>query len=172
MNTFLLLTLVGLSYQGSLVTLRKGADTKNIRPCKGDDVLSCTVADVNLKAFDDDVLSVPGCKDMKQKNVIEEGLDRSGNRNIDLTKSVDYTNDDGCDAVFSFRGGKVFGNIDTPKGDFVLEPCSAFKGCHVWKEEDTSKFVDGEGEEPPEHSTSRADHQVNKELTEQGIQDN
>ena len=32
-----------------------------------------------------------------------------------------------------FRGAKVFGNVDTPKGDFVLEPCFAFKGCHVWK---------------------------------------
>ena len=33
-----------------------------------------------------------------------------------------------------FRGGKVFGNVDLTDGrDFVLEPCSAFKGCHVWK---------------------------------------
>ena len=37
---------------------------------------SCTAAVVNLKVFDDDVLSVPGCKDMKEKNVIEEGLTR------------------------------------------------------------------------------------------------
>ena len=31
------------------------------------------------------------------------------------------------------RKGKVFGDIDAPKGNFVLEPCAAFKGCHVWK---------------------------------------
>ena len=81
----------------------------------------------------------------------------------------------------------MYANVDLPDGrDFVLEPCSAFDGCHVWKvrcslkdciltihkphgefnhfstcqtcnvsskifmntmfqEEDTAKFVDGEG---------------------------
>jgi len=152
------------------VTLQENANTKNIKPCKEDNILSCTVAKVDLKAFDDEVLSVPGCKDMKEKNVIQDSITRSGAS--DGAKSVAYVNEKGCEAIFSARGDKVYGNVNTPVGDFALEPCSAFKGCHVWKEEDTSKFVDGEGEEPPEHSTSRADHQVNKELREQGIQDN
>ena len=35
---------------------------------------------------------------------------------------------------FFARGDKVFGNVDVFDGrDFVLEPCAAFEGCHVWK---------------------------------------
>ena len=35
---------------------------------------------------------------------------------------------------YVFRGGNVMGNIDYEfGGDFVLEPCSLFTGCHAWK---------------------------------------
>ena len=37
---------------------------------------SCTVAKVNLDAFGDDVLSVPECGDMTEKNKIQESLSR------------------------------------------------------------------------------------------------
>jgi len=172
MNIFLILTFVGLSYQGALVTLKEDADTKDIRPCKSDDILSCTVAEVDLKAFDDDVLSVPGCDNMKQKNVIQEDLSRGK----DFTKSVDYVNDDGCEAVFSFRKGKVFGDIDAPKGNFVLEPCAAFKGCHVWKEEDMAKFNHDEDQMIPDPDADRAlatrNWGASNALRQQGIDDN
>ena len=37
---------------------------------------SCTVAKVNVDAFGDDVLSVPECGDMTEKNQIQESLSR------------------------------------------------------------------------------------------------
>jgi len=150
-----------------LIELDGDADVSMIKPCQGDDVLSCTVAKVNVDAFDDDVLSVPECGDMTEKNQIQESLSRSG----DVSKSVAYENDD-CEAVFSIRGGKVFGNIDLTDGrDFVLEPCSAFEGCHVWKEEDTASFVDGEPEiEDPSDRLLTSNRNANA-LRQQGIDD-
>merc|ERR1712200_189103 len=170
MLTLILLSLVGLSHQGSLVTLEKQVDTKNIRPCKAADVLRWTVAVVDLSSFDDDVISVPGCKDMKQKNVIQQPFSRAGG--VDVAKSVDYINNGGCDAVFSIRGEHIFGNIDTPTADFVLEPCSAFEGCHVWKEEDTSTFIDDEPMEMTEYRELSSNRNNNEELRQKGIDDN
>merc|ERR1740131_792534 len=170
MKIFIILALVHQSLQTALVELDTGADTSKIKPCKGKDVKSCTVAKVNLAAFTDGELSVPECGNMVIKNQIQDGYSRNGAP--DVAQSVAYENEAGCEAVFSYRRGKVFGNIDVGDGkDFVLEPCGAFPGCHVWKEEDTSKFVDGEGEVVPVGTRNMVSNRINDEYRQQGIDD-
>jgi hypothetical protein len=138
-----LVFLAAPSLQKELLQLGLDVAGSGINPCKGDDVLSCVLAEVDLSAFDDDVLILPGGVEVTKKNDIQEPMSRSGL--LDLAKSVAYQGQ-GCEAVFSMRGGKVMGNVEYEDGsDFVLEPCSKFKGCHVWKEEDTAHMVEEGG---------------------------
>ena len=68
--------------------------------------------------------------EVKKKNNIQEAMSRSGL--VDQAKSMAYSGQ-GCEAVFSLRGGRVMGNVEYKDGtDFVLEPCRQFEGCHVW----------------------------------------
>jgi len=160
--------LVGLSSQSVLFELQDG-DVSKIKPCKSKDVKSCTVAKVDLDALDDDVVTIPECGDMVEKNLIQESYSRAGF--VDAAKSVAFENDK-CEAVFSFRGGKAFGNVDVFDGrDFVLEPCAAFEGCHVWKEEDTSVFVDGDAVPVPPTERQIFENRDANALRQQGIDD-
>lgn len=124
---------------------------------------------MNLDALAGDVLSLPECGDMSEKNLIQDALSRAGAPEV--AKSVAYENEN-CEAVFSFRGGKVFGNVDVFDGrDFVLEPCSAFAGCHVWKEEDTENFIDGDAEAVGESEREIFSNRDANALRQQGIDD-
>lgn len=156
----------------ALITLDENKDTSGIKPCQDDTALSCTVAVVNVDAFTADVLSVPECNNMREKNIIQNSDSRV--QSGEEAHSVAYENTDGCEAVFTYRNGKVMGNVDLPNGrDFVLEPCAAFSGCHVWKEEDTTKFFDGEGEVVPiSERYKRSSSRAREQLREQGIRDN
>lgn len=167
-HSLVIFALVGLSSQSVLFELQD-ADVSKIRPCKSKDVKSCTVAKVDLDALDDDALTIPECGDMVEKNLIQESYSRAGF--VDAAESVAYENDK-CEAVFSFRGGKVFGNVDVFDGrDFVLEPCAAFEGCHVWKEEDTSVFVDGDAAPVPPTERQIFENRDANALRQQGIDD-
>jgi len=170
-SAVVLLALAAPSFQGNLLNLRPDIDNTNVRACVGDDVMSCTVAEVNLSAFDDEVLVLPDGTQLTKKNDIQEPLARSGM--ADQARSVAYAAE-GVEAVFSYRGGNVMGNIDYEfGGDFVLEPCSLFTGCHAWKEEDKEGFEDGEGVEAPVAPGQRslaADRSADA-LRQQGIDD-
>merc|ERR1711892_1296379 len=170
-NPLLLLFLAAPSFQTELLQLGQEVTGSDINPCKGDDVLSCVMVDVNLSAFDDDILVLPYGVEVTKKNDIQEPASRSGLN--DLAKSVAYSGQ-GCEAVFSFRAGKVIGNVEYEDGsDFVLEPCRKFPGCHVWKEEDTAHMEEDEGEEVPQEM--RADDLIyaaaKSELIQQGMDD-
>jgi len=170
-NLLLLVFLAGPSFQKELIQLGLEVTGSEINACKGRDILSCVLADVDLSSFDDDVLVLPGGVQVTNKNDIQEPISSSGI--LDIAKSVAYSGQ-GCEAVFSFRGGKVIGNIEYEDGtDFVLEPCFNFPGCHVWKEEDTAHMEEEEGEEVPLEMRSanlESDRAVNK-LRQQGIDD-
>merc|ERR1711892_1634698 len=170
-NPLLLLFLAAPSFQTELLQLGQEVTGSDINPCKGDDVLSCVMVDVNLSAFDDDILVLPHGVEVTKKNDIQEPASRSGLN--DLAKSVAYSGQ-GCEAVFSFRAGKVIGNVEYEDGsDFVLEPCRKFPGCHVWKEEDTAHMEEDEGEEVTQEM--RADDLISagakNELIQAGIND-
>merc|ERR1711892_1022276 len=170
-NPLLLLFLAAPSFQKELLQLGQEVTGSDINPCKGDDVLSCVMVDVDLSAFDDDIPVLPHGVEVTKKNDIQEPASRSGLN--DLAKSVAYSGQ-GCEAVFSFRAGKVIGNVEYEDGsDFVLEPCRKFPSCHVWKEEDTAHMEEDEGEEVPQEM--RADDLIyaaaKSELIQQGIDD-
>merc|ERR1711892_1162833 len=170
-NPILLIFLAVPSFQKELLQLGLEVTGADINPCKGKDVLSCVLAVVDLSAFDDEILVLPGGVEVTKKNDIQEPLSRSGLK--DLAKSVAYAGQ-GCVAVFSLRGDRVMGNIEYEDGsDFVVEPCSKFPGCHVWKEEDTAHMVEEDSEEVPQEM--RADDlmsaTVKNEFTQKGKDD-
>merc|ERR1711915_532976 len=128
------LLLLGSSYQKELINLSLEVSDIEINPCKGEDILSCTLAEVNLSAFEDNVLTLPGAVDVVKKNDIDQ---RSGKADV---QSMAFEGE-GCEAIFTIRGGRVMGNVEYADGkDFVLEPCNAYIGCHIWKEEDTANM--------------------------------
>ena len=143
----LLVSLAGSSLQKQLLKLGSAVSVSDYNPCKGADVLSCVLAEVDLSAFDGESLTLPGGIVVTKQNDIQEPQSRSGL--ADVAKSVAYSGH-GCEAVFTFRIGKVMGNVEYEDGsDFVLEPCKNFEVCHVWKEEDTAHMVEDEGEKLP-----------------------
>ena len=95
-----------------------------------------------MDAFNDESLLLPGELKVIKRGDIQESMPGSGQ-----TKPLVYTGQ-GCEAIFSFSGGRVMGNVDCGnESDFVLEPCQNFEGCYVWKEEDFTNMVDHQGDE-------------------------
>ena len=58
-NLLLLVFLATPSYQRELIQLGLEITGLEINACKGDDVLSCVLAHVDLSALDDDILVLP-----------------------------------------------------------------------------------------------------------------
>merc|ERR1711902_12645 len=142
MRFLILVFLIQPSLQKVLLQLGDEVTGDNVNPCKGDDVLSCFLAEVDVSAFDDETMVLPGGVEVTKKNNIQEPMSRSGLGYV--AKSVDYSGQ-GCEAVFSLKKGRVIGNVEYKDGsDFVLEPCSLFDRCHVWKEEDVAHMVEEE----------------------------
>ena len=138
-------------------------------PCKGEDILSCVLADVDLSAFDDEILILPGGVEVTKQNDIQEPLSRS--ERTGQAKSVAYSGQ-GSEAVFTIKGGKVMGNVEYTDGsDFVLEPCKNFEGCHVWKKEDTDHLVEEEAVEFPNIKKSSISRQAKKRFRQKGKKD-
>ena len=108
-------------------------------PCQDDNLVSCVLAQVDVSAFDDNVLLLPNGVELAKQNYIQEPRHRSGI--VEEVTSIVYSNR-GVEAIFSYRGDRVMGNIKDVNGtDFALEPCNNFIGCHVWKEEEKVKTL-------------------------------
>ena len=71
-NPILFVLLAAPSFQTELMELGEEVTGLEINACKGHDVLSCVLAVVNLSAFDDDVLVLPGGVELTKKNDIQE----------------------------------------------------------------------------------------------------
>jgi len=142
-----------------------------VNACRGKYILSCHLADVDLFALQEDSFQLPGNVTVFPKNVIDAPMARSGFK--DQAYSVAYEGD-GCEAVISVRNGKVFANFEFKDGsDFVLEPCRAYPGCHVWKEEDVVFMDEEQGEEAPvemDEDQAVSDRSISA-YREQGIND-
>jgi len=133
----LLFTLHGDSLGSDLITFVSDPPSppEKIAACQTENILSCSVVQINFPALDDITLNLPG--DSTVTFVDKPGED-----------SFYFKDDKGTEATFT-RGitkegnFKLLGNVLYSDGrDFTLEPCLAFKDCHVWMEEDESHWVD------------------------------
>merc|ERR1719357_2010132 len=107
--------------------------TENIAACQSEDILSCTVVQINFSALDEQSLTLPGDCTVTFVDSPQED-------------SFYFEDDDGTEATFTRgKSNNLIGNVLYSDGrDFTLEPCRAFKGCHVWMEEDETHWVDEE----------------------------
>merc|ERR1712112_153377 len=132
--------------------------TDKIAPCHSEDILSCTVVQINFAALDEQSLSLP--RDCTVTFVDSPQED-----------SFYFESEDGTEATFTRgKSNNLIGNVLYSDGrDFTLEPCKAFKGCHVWMEEDETHWVDEES--VPETDEERKNAKVkNRQATSALIQ--
>merc|ERR1719348_208872 len=134
-----LITLCGDTLASDLFTIVSDPQvtTDKIAACQSEDLLSCSVVEINFSALDEESLTLPG------------------------DDSYYFADSQGTEATFT-RGetpgegsSKLIGNVLYSDGrDFTLEPCKAFLGCHVWMEEDETNWVD-EAAEPVKEEEMR-----------------
>merc|ERR1712002_1363346 len=132
--------------------------TDKIAPCHSEDILSCTVVQINFSALDEQSLSLPGDCTVTFVDSPQED-------------SFYFESEDGTEATFTRgKSNNLIGNVLYSDGrDFTLEPCKAFKGCHVWMEEDETHWVDEES--VPETDEERKNAKVkNRQATSALIQ--
>merc|ERR1712243_138295 len=132
--------------------------TDKIAPCHSEDILSCTVVQINFSALDEQSLSLPGDCTVTFVDSPQED-------------SFYFESEDGTEATFTRgKSNNLIGNVLYSDGrDFTLEPCRAFKGCHVWMEEDETHWVDEES--VPETDEERKNAKVkNRQATSALIQ--
>jgi len=103
--------------------------------CKGIEVLNCSLVEIDFSALTASTLTLPRDCTVVFLDSPSEG-------------SYTFHDDRGTEATFT-RGetkegnSKLIGNVEYWDGqDFILEPCKAFPGCHVWKEMDVKKWED------------------------------
>merc|ERR1712002_1150373 len=122
--------------------------TDKIAPCHSEDILSCTVVQIHFAALDEQSLSLPGDCTVTFVDSPQED-------------SFYFESEDGTEATFARgKSNNLIGNVLYSDGrDFTLEPCRAFKGCHVWMEEDETHWVDEES--VPETDEERKNAKVN-----------
>merc|ERR1712243_427419 len=107
--------------------------TDKIAPCHSEDILSCTVVQINFSALDEQSLSLPGDCTVTFVDSPQED-------------SFYFESEDGTEATFTRgKSNNLIGNVLYSDGrDFTLEPCKAFKGCHVWMDEESVPETDEE----------------------------
>merc|ERR1712002_458421 len=137
--------------------------TDKIAPCHSEDILSCTVVQINFSALDEQSLSLPGDCTVTFVDSPQED-------------SFYFESEDGTEATFTRgKSNNLIGNVLYSDGrDFTLEPCRAFKGCHVWMEEDETHWVDEESVPETDEERKNAkvnDRQATSALIQQGRDD-
>merc|ERR1719414_1667405 len=137
--------------------------TDKIAPCHSEDILSCTVVQINFSALDEQSLSLPGDCTVTFVDSPQED-------------SFYFESEDGTEATFARgKSNNLIGNVLYSDGrDFTLEPCRAFKGCHVWMEEDETHWVDEESVPETDEERKNAkvnDRQATSALIQQGRDD-
>ena len=51
-----------------------------------------------------------------------------------------YDDDQGTEGFLCERMGRVVGRVSLATGEFMIEPCNNWGGCHVWKHYDLNTF--------------------------------
>jgi len=92
-------------------------DVNYVDVCIGPRIINCTLVLVNLEAFSGNII-LPGGLILNKTREWTSG---------DFT-SFEYK-DHEVDVIFVQSNGRVVGGA----GEFALEPCDNFDGCHAWK---------------------------------------
>merc|ERR1719228_311294 len=168
----LVLLLTTPAYPKPLLVLDHSLDRAAVVPCQEDGLASCVLAQVDVSAFDDNVLLLPNGVELAKQKYIQQSGDRSG-MDEEVT-SIAYSTK-GVEAIFSYRHDRVMGNIKYDNGtDFALEPCNNFTGCHVWKEDEKVELMmkkDGKGVSNREVGTKVVLTENMKKLVQKGKDD-
>merc|ERR550519_1473594 len=120
-----------------LFALNPSVDTLDVVSCDNDDIISCVDATVNPDAINADQIMVEGVLWTKVQP-LQDGV-------TDGSFSVEFSCPDGSTAVFTARGGDMFGSMQMADGSvYLLENCG--ENCHVWMELDTDLEEEGDDE--------------------------
>jgi len=108
---------------------------RDIPACRSKNVLNCSLVEIDFSALTAPTLTLPHDCTVTFLDSPSEG-------------SFTFHDDRGTEATFT-RGEtkegnyKLIGNVEYWDGqDFILEPCKAFPGCHVWMEMDVQQWTD------------------------------
>jgi len=157
----------------NLLTLDTSVDTSTFPACEADEIISCVAATVNwdsLKNPEEDTIILPTGDELFESSYIQKYGFEHHDALGDTPLSFQYKNKDGAEAVLTYRGNSLYGDLDLGKsGDFIIEQYN--EEYVLWIEVDQQKFEDGDGEpiEPP--SARALPHMAMDELVAQGRED-
>jgi len=134
------LLLSDYSKKVNLIELKKKIPTQNINSCNPSRLKSCTVAKINFSVLNMNKFDIHYCKNMVRTTKFITHPMRSVENGTE-TKSALYENKEGCQAYLTLSGHFLMAVVTVPGTDdfFTIDPCNAFKHCHVWKEEIVDK---------------------------------
>merc|ERR1719187_963854 len=115
------------SLRGSynLLTLDTSVDTGNIPACQAQEVISCVAATVNwdaLKNPEENTIILPTGDELFESAYIQKYGFNKHDQLGDSPISFQYKNKEGSEAVLTYRGNSLYGDIELgDSGDYVIE---------------------------------------------------
>merc|ERR1712121_18911 len=146
-------------------------DTSTFPACQGEELISCVAATVNwdsLRNPEEDSIILPTRDELFESEYIQKyGFDNHDSLG-DQPISFQYKNKDGSEAVLTYTGDSLYGDIDLGDGgDYLIEQHD--DEYVLWIQVDQTKFND---EEPVDEPAGRAlPHMRMEELVAQGLAD-
>jgi hypothetical protein len=155
----------------NLLTLDPTVDTSNFPACEDSVIISCVAATVNwdsLKNPDENTIILPTGDEMFEKAYIKKyGLEHHDTVE-DSPVSLQYMNANGSEAVITYKGNSLYGDIELGRGrDYLIEQHD--DEYHLWIQVDNTKFIDEESVDVP--AGPPLPHMRMDELIEQGQAD-
>merc|ERR1719187_409153 len=135
----------------NLLSLDTTVDTSTFPACQGEEIISCVAALVNwdsLRNPEEDSIILPTGDELYESVYIQkygfDNHDALGDQPI----SFQYKNKDGAEAVLTYTGDSLYGDIDLGDGgDYLIEQHDDV--YVLWIQVDQNKFMDEEPEEGP-----------------------
>jgi len=134
------------TFRGSynLLTLDPSVDTSSAPACRADEVISCVAATVNWDALrnpDENTIILPTGDELFESAYIEKygfnGHDHLG----DIPLSFQYKDQDGSEAVLTYKGHSLYGDVALADGgDYLIEKYD--DEYVLWIQVDQSKYRD------------------------------
>jgi hypothetical protein len=155
----------------NLLTLDPSVDTSTFPNCQEPTIISCVAATVNwdaLKNPEQNTIILPSGDEMFESAYIPQYGSEHHDYLGELPLSFQYKNDEGSEAVLTYKGNSLYGDIDLADGgDYVIEKHN--DEYVLWIEVDQSKEDDEISIDQPESRT--LPHMRMEELVAQGRAD-